>query len=170
MAFPTADAGRGGTDDGAFVTTASGYEDWGANFGITLNAVGMYGCAHDASSYTGVSFWAKTGDDSEQTINVAFPMIEVIPTARGGSCSGTGCDDAHRKAVTITGEWVQYTVLFSEVQQDINWNHDNKYDFNPATLAQITWAVPGTIGAYDLVIDDVMFSGGSNGGGGEGPI
>ena len=174
-AYPTADVGV--DDSFGFASAGSGFETWGANFGITLNAQGTKGCGFDASSFDGFEFWAISGDGEEHEIVVKFPVLGIIPVARGGNCEGEGCDDAHGVTLgdandgqpTVGATWQKFTILWEDLHQDEGWTHDNKFDFDPADLAQITWGVTAAVGAYDVVIDDVAFIGGDgNGAGGEG--
>jgi hypothetical protein len=162
---PTPNVGRTGA---GFASTASGFQDWGALFGVSLNDVGGNACGYNASHFTGISFWARTGDGSSKSIRVGLPIPAIIPRSRGGTCSGVGCDDNHFKVVLVGGEWELVTIEWADLQQNSAWVHDNKYAFDPTNIAQITFGVDGTTQSYNLIIDDLMFTGGDTNVGGQG--
>ena len=121
-----------------------------------------FGTKYLASAFDGISFWAKTGPGgpAEQDIRVAVPIPLIIPTARGGSCVGDDCDDAHLTVVTVTDEWQQFDIEWSDLRQ--TWAMVNVYDFDSANISQITFGVQAPAagpGAYDIIIDDVRFLG-----------
>ena len=154
-ALPTAGVGHTGA---GFASTAVGYETWGVLFGVSLNDNAGTGCAYDVSSYTGISFWGKANGAS-QDIRVAVPIPAIIPSSRGGTCQGEGCDDAHVATVTFTTEWQLFEIPWADFKQNTTWAHQNKYDFDSANIAQITFGVTQIPGSYDVVIDDLMFTG-----------
>ena len=162
---PTPGVGHTGA---GFASSASGYENWGALFGVSLNDVGGSACGYDASDFSGISFWARTTDSTTQNIRIGVPIPAIIPLARGGTCSGMGCDDTHFAMVSISGEWELITVDWDALHQLSAWVHDNKYPFDPANIAQITFGVDGMTPGYSVVIDDLMFTGGETNVGGQG--
>jgi hypothetical protein len=97
-AVPTADAGHTGA---GFATSATGYETWGALFGVSLNDNAGSGCAYDVSSFDGISFWGKANGE-DQDIRVGVPIPAIIPVSRGGTCQGEGCDDTHFTVVKFS--------------------------------------------------------------------
>lgn len=166
--FPTASVGRDGTH--GFASTLSGFsgrsvEDsgigWGPQFGLTLNQRDGRVCAYDASAFDGVTFCARSGDEATYELQFAVPMLVLIPTTRGGTCAGSGCGDVHFRSVTIGPEWkCDYDVMWTDLSQNRNLEHNNKYAFDPSVIAQISWT--SWAGDYDVVIDDVRFLGGTS--------
>lgn len=159
---PTQNVGLTGA---GFASTASGFEGWGALFGVSLNDVGGHACGYNASGFTGISFWARTNNGSTQSIRVGVPIPAIIPLVRGGTCSGVGCDDNHFAVVTVSGDWELIAIEWGDLQQNSAWLHDNKYSFDPTQIAQITF---GSTPGYSLVIDDLMFTGDESNVGGQG--
>ena len=163
--YPTMGVGYTGY---GFQASGSGFEGWGANFGLNLNEGGGRSCGYDASAFDGIEFWAKTGDDSTQSLSVAIAIAAVIPEDKGGTCIGEGCTDAHSKEITVTGTWTKFEVRWDtnpvDLSQNDGWVHDNKFDFDPASISQISFNVPGNADApvsFDFIIDDLSFIGGN---------
>lgn len=160
-------AGEGEDGSGAFVTTATGFDSWGANFGLSLNDDAGSGCAYDASAFDGIQFDIYSPTDA-QTIKVGVPVPAVIPVTRpGGACAaGPDCDNTHHKLVTLSMGWQHVEITWAELAQDPNWGL--AVEFSSANIAQITFASNGK-NPYDVKLDNVAFlGGGSAGGGGEG--
>jgi hypothetical protein len=82
----------------------------------------------DISAYKGISFWAKADIDSGTLdIKVLFPDTDTDP--RGGVCNGlqagignpsntSRCYNSYAVHLNLTGEWQQFTVLFSDLKID----------------------------------------------------
>ncbi len=168
--FPTAAVGRDGSY--GFWSTLSGFsgrsiEDsgigWGPQFGFTLNERGGLVCSYDASAFDGVTFCARSGDGATYELQFGVSMLVVIPTTRGGTCAGEGCGDVHFRTVEIGPDWkCDYDVRWEDLSQNRNLEHNNKYPFDPADIAQISWT--SWAGDYDVIVDDVRFLGGATAG------
>lgn len=170
--YPTEGVGRDGSH--GFASTLSGFsgrtsEDsgvaWGPQFGLTLNEDDGNLCAYDASAFDGVTFCAASGDGKTHTLDFAVPMLFTIPKSRGGTCSGEGCGDGHSMTITIGAEWrCDYDIEWAQLSQNRTLEHNNKYPFDPANIAQIIWT--SWAGDHDVIVDDVRFLGGEVGMGG----
>jgi hypothetical protein len=99
----------------------------------------------DVSAFDGVAFWAKAGLAGKQ-VNVSFVVPETNPTgAPGGDCTAN-CYNHPSKTVTLTDQWAQYTVKFSEAVagaakvngrvQELLWTTPDKdFDFSLDEIA-----------------------------------
>jgi hypothetical protein len=119
--------------------TGSGHTSFGGGIGIACTL------PIDASAYTGLSFWAKG----------AGPMhVIVTTTATDGNyciCAGSDCGDGYLKNLTLTADWAQYTVLFTDLKQ-----MHHAVPFDPTAVIGFNFA--SNANAWDYWIDDVAFS------------
>jgi hypothetical protein len=99
-----------------------------------------------------------SGDGETYTIDFAVPLLLTIPATRGGTCAGDGCGDVHSVSITVGPEWkCDYDIEWSQLSQNRALEHNNKYSFDPANIAQIIWT--SWAGDYDVIVDDVRFLG-----------
>jgi hypothetical protein len=82
----------------------------------------------DISAYKGISFWGKAEIDSGTLdVKVQFPDTDTDP--RGGVCNGapagigtpsniSRCYNSYAVHLSFTGDWQQFTVLFSDLKID----------------------------------------------------
>lgn len=136
-------------------TSGSGFSEWGAGLGVDLNNEGDpdggdgMRMTYDASAYQGIVFHAR----GTTPIRVKLLIDAIVPEAAGGSCVAEKCEDAHGKIITLTDEWVQYTVDFDEAFQE-GWGE--AADFDPGTLLSVQFQVdPNT--DFDFALDQVGF-------------
>jgi hypothetical protein len=114
----TAHAGRYmGT--GANPSTKMGF-GVGAIYNLVIDPAGGFYC-EDISVFDGVSFWAKTDIDAGSTVNVNFVLPNTNAELKnadgkeaGGDCTGNTCYNHPKKAVTLTADWMPYTVAFAD--------------------------------------------------------
>jgi hypothetical protein len=94
----------------ALHTFGGGFTTWGAFVRANLR-VGAAGAnqPYDASDYTGVRFWARSGDDEQ---HAAFL---VLPSADTTMCPG--CGDHFGTEFEYSSEWQEYHLPFDEMEQ-----------------------------------------------------
>jgi hypothetical protein len=127
----------------------------------------------DISRYKGITFWGKsTGADAAGLdVKVQFPDTDTDP--RGGVCNSppTGasgptdyefCYNSFAEHLTFTGDWQQFTVMFTDLLQDPgygyavpSWNSSQVYGIN--WQAQDSDPLGSPAITTDFWIDDVYF-------------
>jgi Carbohydrate binding domain (family 11) len=131
-------------------TALGGPETWGAGFG--LNLLTRQNGVYDASKYVGVSFKAKVGAASTRQIRFAIGDVNTHPNA--GVCKV--CWNHFSKDVTVTSQWKEFRILFSELQQQVGWGEPRPTALTPSKLVSIDWSITGGQ-VYDLWVDDIQF-------------
>ena len=106
---------------------------------------------YDAGAYNGFTFSAKTGPGLGWA-SVQVATSATSPVSYGGACV-SNCYDNFQEPVTFTGSWAQYTVYFSNLNQQ-GWGTPAVFD--PSQLMTLQWNLQG-FGNYDLWIDDMAF-------------
>jgi hypothetical protein len=152
----------GGANDSSHAvhSSGSGFSTWGSGIGFDLNGADPGGTSNakgtfDASSFTGIAFYAK----GAASVDVTLATLAVIDEADGGTCTpGMGdaesCSNAHRLTVTVTDEWQQYAIAFENLAQDEGWGQTIAFD--PSDLASILFQTEA--GAdYEFWIDQIGF-------------
>lgn len=138
---------------------ASGFTGWGTVIGFNLvQSLGKVE-PYDASQYCGVSFWAKA--------KAATPLRYRLPDASthqaGGVCvvgggAGQDCYDHFGKSVALTTTWQQFSAKFTEFAQTGTGYHPPDKKLKVDALFAMEWALPGSVPAYEIWIDDVAFT------------
>jgi hypothetical protein len=131
-------------------TAIGGPETWGACFGVDM--ITRKKAVYDASRYVGISFKAKVGEGSTRQIRVSIGDANTHPDI--GICKV--CWNHFGKDLTVTSQWKEYTVLFSELQQQAGWGDPRPAALTPSKLVAIDWAIAGGQ-TFDLWIDDIQF-------------
>jgi hypothetical protein len=146
----------------AFRSRGSGFTTWGAQVGLTLNAVGGLLSPYDASSYTVIRFWAKSGSGTEIFVAVSIPNKLTIP--QGGVCgadaeAGDGCNNHFTQIVGIPGTWTEITVAFANLAQDPYWGYRTGQPFDASAVYEILFSFQPGNGAipFDFWLDDIAF-------------
>jgi len=146
------DGGAGGSEMAmhAMGTTTSGHggDNWGAGIGVNFVTQGAF---YDASKYAGVSFRAKAGPKASRQIR--FKIADVDTHPKGKVC--TQCWNHFGMDLTLTGDWREYPILFSEVQQEPGWGAPRPDSVTPSKLIALDWTI-GPDRSYDLWIDDLV--------------
>jgi hypothetical protein len=132
MLVPTRDASRR-----ALHTSGSGFSVWGAFVRAYLRVSGARNEPYDASGYTGVRFWARSGDDEEHS---AFLMLPSVKTT---TCPG--CGDHFGSEFQYTSEWQEFRMPFDAMKQR---------GFGPPQPALVTEEI---VAVQILFADDVDF-------------
>jgi len=147
----------------AMRVTGQGFLDWGALLGVNLR-YGDYGDGtegafpYDASSYTGIEFWARIGDTS--TDRVRFAVSDVNNEPRGGVCkdnnqTGEQCYDTFGSYLNgLSPEWRHYRIAFKSLTQRqfgvpvsaaaTNAIYSVQFNFDPTAV-------------FDFWVDDLAF-------------
>lgn len=131
-------------------TAIGGPETWGAGFGV--NMLSRKDGAYDASKYVGISFKAKVGEGSTRQVRFSIGDANTHPDS--GICKV--CWNHFGKDLTVTPQWKEYRVLFSELQQQAGWGDPRPTALSPSKLVAIDWAITGGQ-TYDLWVDDIQF-------------
>lgn len=119
----------------------TGFTQWGAGIGFTLNNQTSTKMPYNASAYNGVSFWAKS--DAALTIRAKV----AIPTITEGS--DYGIDAA------LTTGWTQFMMPFASITQP-TWAK-MVTPFTKNAITDVQFQVNGPVASFDIAIDDVSF-------------
>lgn len=109
----------------------------------------------DVSSYKGVSFWAKRGENSTGSVRVKLP--DVNTDEDGKVC--TECFNDFGVDLELTTTWTKYTVVFSWAQQMAGWGAPRPSNVETAKMYGVQWQVNTPGADYDIWIDDIQFTG-----------
>jgi hypothetical protein len=144
----TAHCGRyAGT--GAVVTSAGGF-GVGTVYNVAIDPAAKVYCI-DVSQFVGVSFWAKAATaGSTVSLNFVVPATnpqstDAMGRSNGGDCRAN-CYNHPRATVTLTADWAQYAVKFSDATggsvpvgsriQQLAWlSPDSNWDFSIDEIA-----------------------------------
>lgn len=154
--------GRGTAPDCAYHTTGSGYTDYGAGVGFSLNHSGALDCPIDGTRFLGMSFYVKGTTDGTRstgykltpnTVHVKF----VTTTDRGGDDYGGFCS-------TGAGtDWTLCTVQFGDATRE-GWNSKipsttDKFDLKNLQKIQLQFDRESSSASvsFDVWFDDVTF-------------
>ncbi len=145
--------GRAGSVNAAH-TTGSGFTSWGAGIAFDLNSAGGSATKvpYDATAYSAVTFWARTGGVSASLrVNVASTDTDPL----GGVCAPSSkCNDHFGVTVNVTSTWQQVTLRFVDARQ-LGWGTPVTA-LAPSRLLAMQFQLPA--GApFDLWVDDVAF-------------
>lgn len=136
-----------GTSRRALRTMGSGFVGWGASLLANLNQGSSGAGLYDASQYTGVRFFAKSGDGLEHKARLAVSSRET-------STQCLVCGDHFGSDFTYSGEWREVKLPFKAMRQD-GWGQP-RFALRPAEIIAIHFLfIDGKM--FDLIIDDVGF-------------
>jgi len=128
---------------GVKAPTAGGF---GAGFGFSMKD-GQMRCAGIAA-FDGVSFWAKGTAGANNALTFQAVLAATQAVKDGGDCTAS-CYNHPAKAVTLTSEWKQYTVKWTELA--------GTHQVNGVILG-LNWITPGP--DFDIWVDEVtLFKG-----------
>lgn len=158
MTSVSADAPHAASDYGAY-TSGEGFTGFGAVLNVTMRSFPVYEDTppYDATAYTGLSFWAKVGEDKSTTIRVRLVTTDTDP--RGGVCSPTGdvseiCFDHFLTQRSLTTTWQRYDVYFDDFGQTATGKPFAAP--NLEGLYTIEFVASGS-GPFEFWIDDLSF-------------
>jgi hypothetical protein len=146
------------TSTRAMRLTGGGFNDWGSAFAFSLKYMGME-LPYDGSRFKGLTFWARIGETSVDTIRVAFGDQWSRPD--GGHCTTDpkngpiACYDTFGSDVTLGRSWERHTVLFGQTQQrSFGLPRDT---LDQTTLMTVEFAIAPGAPVFDIWVDDVAF-------------
>jgi len=129
----------------------------------------------DISRYKGIVFWGKAGGDGGTLdVKVQFPDTDTDP--RGGVCTGaaagaagpcdhTQCYNSYAVHEMFTGEWQEFTLLFTDPSFaiDPSWGYQGASPWDGKKIYGINWQSQkntspdaGALG-FEFSVDDVYF-------------
>jgi hypothetical protein len=129
---------------------ASGFTDWGAVWGTTLEwkQEGVK-CPMNASAFAGVRLRAR----GQGRIRLNFGTPDTVPPEQGGKCK-QGCWDTHSKIIELTPEWVQYDIPFDKLQQG-GWGTQSR--FQAERLLSLNFSANPESQPVDFWVDDLAW-------------
>jgi hypothetical protein len=145
--------------NGQACMSGSGFTNWGAGIGVSLNAGGKdcQSCQYDATAYNGVRFTIS----GTVTGSVRFQVVtkECHGALWGGSCPDPSvCGDCYGLPVAVTPDPKVIEVAWADLKQ-VGWGP--QLPWNVSDLHELNWAVNlnGSTPAsfQDLCVDDVSF-------------
>jgi len=144
--YPTDEDAHGGQY--SVHTTGSGFSDWGAEIGISLNYYDGRDCPYDVSNYEGLSFWAK----GEGEVRLRVASRATVPVESGGLCRN-GCWDDFGMDLELTDTWQLFEVRWDEMTQS-GWGMPAEFD--PTDVLWIHW-IDESGESVDIWLDDLHF-------------
>jgi endoglucanase len=108
----------------------------------------------DASSFTGISFYAKAAPGSVKTIRLKVPDVSTDPD--GKVC--TECFNDFGADLTLTDQWKQYRIPFSDMAQMEGWGAPHPKGIDRSKLYAVQFQVNSPGAEYDIWVDDVAFA------------
>jgi hypothetical protein len=113
-------------------------------------------CA-DLTSFSGVSFWARSASLTDTNLATVLIVEFPIPTTQMNTFNGdceVGCWDHYEHLIELTDEWQQYTLEWSDFAQT-GWG--TPVSFTIERIQSITFSIAGAPGGldFDFWIDDV---------------
>ena len=151
---PTLIEGRRSSSRYAARFSGSGFTEWGAVMGFTLNNQGFGAEPYPVSNLGGITFWMK----SNSPVSVQFRIPETISLKDGGQCTDSppenNCNNDFSFQISApSSDWEEYEVPFSALRQ--LWPGGSA-TWNPRLLIGIQFSVgPGA--AFDVWVDDIRF-------------
>jgi hypothetical protein len=154
---------RCGTSKRAMRVTGIGFSDWGSGFGFSLKVAMMNGeyvdTPYDATAARGITFWARKGETSVDSIR--FAVGDQYSNPAGGHCdktvtSGpTACYDAFGSTLMLTEKWQRFTFNFGQLGQR-NFGLARP-TLDVASLTDVQFGVPPAASVFDVWVDDIAF-------------
>jgi hypothetical protein len=151
--------------------TMAGLSDWGANIGFSLDAAagtnGTVDEPFDASPYTGIQFWAKSGT---KPFSFQFKVVDVsgdpaggICTADAGSTDPRACYVPFLDSKPADATWRLYRIPIGQLMRATPLTGASGPAKPELTqVFQLLWGIPpdpqpGQWDQFDLWIDDVAW-------------
>jgi len=123
--------------------TAGGF---GAGFGFGMKDANMT-CA-GVKAFDGVSFWAKGTSAADNALRFQVVVAATQAKADGGDCE-TNCYNHPGKSVTLTADWKQYSIKWSDLAGAVKVN---------GVILGFNWITTGP--DFDVWVDEVsLFAG-----------
>lgn len=149
----------------ALHVTGSGFLDWGATVGVSLNYgpndAGTPGDRPwDASAYRGVTFWARVGETSGNEVRIGVSDEYANPA--GGLCmigggQGKDCYDSFGIDLPrLDTTWRKYKIAFSGLTQRGFGVASPTGKLDASAIYHIEFATPSGA-VFDFWLDDIGF-------------
>jgi len=157
QAFAMSDipGGRNGSTKAVHAISNSAFATWGSQIGFDLNVHFGSESTYDASSFTGLTFWARA---STGAVTLRFEVADVQNAPQGGICTVDGgtskCFDHFGQIEDVTTAWRQFTIPFSTMTQQGFGMHFAA--IRSDKLYGCTFLFPPAAPA-DVWIDDISF-------------
>jgi hypothetical protein len=141
------------TSNRAAHTTGQGFSFF-VYIGVTLYPSNFPTAPYDASSYSGISFWARSAMPST-TVRVSIPDRNSDP--EGGVCGGSAgaCFDTFGATLTLSSDWTFFEFDFDELSQQ-GTGLQISTGLARSAIYGINWRLPAET-TFDVWIDDVAF-------------
>jgi endoglucanase len=111
---------------------------------------------YDARRYRGITFWAKKGSpDSTRNVRLKVPDRNTEPL--GKVC--TECFNDFGEYLELTDDWKQYTIAFSSMKQQSDWGKPRPSAISSDALYGIQFQVDDYGKKFDILVDDLQFTG-----------
>jgi endoglucanase len=120
--------------------------------GMGMNFIDPKG-QYNSAKFTGISFWAKRGENSTGKVRLKVPDVSTDP--EGGVCSE--CFNDFGADINLTTEWRKYNFPFRKMTQLAGWGAPHKAHIDPSKLYGVQWQVNVPGANYDIWIDDLQF-------------
>jgi hypothetical protein len=144
------EGGAGGSEQSLHITgtTVGGDESkaWGAQVGAMFAGKGPY----DASKYAGIVFKAR----ATKVGQVRFNIGDINTHLDGKVCET--CWNHFGKTLSLTPEWKEYRILFTDARQADGWGKPRPAAITPSKLYNLEFKIGGAQ-TYDISVDDVAF-------------
>lgn len=122
--------------------------------GVGINFVDPK-ASYDASSYSGIAFYARHGEGSVQSLRLKVPDANTDPA--GEVCSE--CFNDFGATLTLTPRWKRYAFAFGDLGQLPGWGAPRPSAVKASALYGVQLQVDAAGGDYDIWVDDVTFVG-----------
>ncbi len=137
----------------------AGLTDWGAS----LYNLGWSNSCIDATAFSGISFWAKggpgTGDTLQSTLSVQIVIPMTLPADNPGAhgeCT-IGCYDHYKVLQELSEEWQEFSFVWDDMTQS-GWGRPVPFTPHRMMTLQFATAVTSTEGiSFDFWIDQIEF-------------
>lgn len=141
------DPDRAGSQS-AVCISGGDFRSWGGGMGFGLATVGATRQSYDASSYTGLRFWAKGSP-----VEFRAQLVDKYSDPSANLCSG--CFDHFRVLFTPSDEWQEFTFAWSDFEQQ--GFGDPQPSVCPSDLRAIQFQWPANVD-FELCLDDIAFT------------
>jgi hypothetical protein len=139
----------------------TGYTSY-AGLGLDLNDIrgSSKSCAYNAGAYTGVSFWIRGAGVVRLQVPTTATMLAsasaVGTCVQGTSGAGSQCDDYYGYDLTLTGDWQEFTLPFTQLAQ-ADWSGTQVVaPFDATQLLGLQFVVNSGL-PFAFSIDDLSF-------------
>jgi endoglucanase len=107
----------------------------------------------DASSYEGITFWAKRAPNTIPKLTVKLPDGNTDP--EGQVCSA--CFNDYGYTISVGDQWGRYVLPFHDLRQEPDWGVPRKPHVDPKKLYAIHFEAKTPGGEYHFFVDDIAF-------------